>query len=129
LVTQFPQGLDQLTNPFATDPMTAPAHHGQHTDINDAVEAMQRPILGPPWNNVKAFGARGDGANDDTSAIQAAGDALPSSGGAVYFPPGTYMVQGVTTSRPTLYTGCGRASVLKRVPIQLFSNLLSIVTI
>ena len=39
-------------------------------------------------NNVKTFGAVGDGTTDDTSAIQSALNA----GGVVYFPAGTYKV-------------------------------------
>lgn len=42
--------------------------------------------------NVKDFGARGDGATDDTTAFQAAIDSLPSSGGTVYVPPGDYVL-------------------------------------
>lgn len=42
--------------------------------------------------NVRSFGAVGNGVADDTAEIQAAIAALPSSGGTVYFPPGTYLV-------------------------------------
>lgn len=42
--------------------------------------------------NVKWFGARGDGATDDTAAIQAAIDALPNGGGTVTIPGGTYAI-------------------------------------
>lgn len=44
--------------------------------------------------SVKDFGAVGDGATDDTSAIQAA---LNSGAGAVYFPEGTYPVSSALT--------------------------------
>lgn len=41
--------------------------------------------------SVKWFGARGTG-TDDTTAIQAAIDALPARGGTIYLPGGTYRV-------------------------------------
>ncbi len=44
--------------------------------------------------NVKDFGAKGDGTTNDTAAIQAALDAVTSSG-TVVFPPGIYLVDGV----------------------------------
>ena len=42
--------------------------------------------------SVKDYGAKGDGANDDTTAFQAAVNALPSTGGTVYVPPGDYVI-------------------------------------
>src|SRR5690349_6913717 len=45
-----------------------------------------------PVNNVKAFGAVGDGVTDDTAAIQAALNAVPGIGGVVYVPAGTYLL-------------------------------------
>lgn len=51
--------------------------------------------------NVKAFGALGDGATDDTAAVQAAINACNTAGGgAVYFPAGTYML--TPTGSPAL---------------------------
>lgn len=41
--------------------------------------------------NVKDFGATGDGATNDTVAIQTALDSM-TSGGVLYFPPGTYRI-------------------------------------
>ena len=45
--------------------------------------------------NVKNYGALGDGVRDDTAAIQAAINALPSTGGTVFIPAGTYMIDTV----------------------------------
>lgn len=42
--------------------------------------------------NVKDYGAIGDGATDDTAAIQAALNAITLDGGAVYFPGGNYSI-------------------------------------
>lgn len=55
---------------------------------------------GRPWYDVRAFGAVGDNATDDTVAIQAAVDAAAASaGGIVYFPPGLYVTAtGITHS-------------------------------
>jgi hypothetical protein len=45
-----------------------------------------------PRIDVRALGARGDGTSDDTEAIRAAFGAIPPTGGTVYFPPGTYLI-------------------------------------
>ncbi|HEX9201374.1 MAG TPA: glycosyl hydrolase family 28-related protein [Acidobacteriaceae bacterium] len=46
--------------------------------------------------NVKSFGARGDGASDETAAFQRALDSAHSAGGGiVYAPPGRYLFRGV----------------------------------
>jgi hypothetical protein len=43
----------------------------------------------PSFNDVRKWGAKGDGSTDDSAAIQAAINNL-TSGGQMYFPPGTY---------------------------------------
>ena len=43
---------------------------------------------GPSPGNVRAFGAKGDGVTDDTTAIQG----VANGGGILYFPPGIYQV-------------------------------------
>jgi polygalacturonase len=48
--------------------------------------------IGSTVLNVRNFGAMGNGVSDDTAAIQAAINALPSSGGTIVVPNGTYMI-------------------------------------
>lgn len=40
----FPTTLDTLTNPTGTDAVTSPDHAGQHSDVNDAVEALEAKV-------------------------------------------------------------------------------------
>lgn len=46
------------------------------------------------WIDVRAYGATGDGTTDDSGFVQNANDA--ASGGVVYFPAGTYILDGIT---------------------------------
>lgn len=54
---------------------------------------LSRPVFGQGftfWLNVTSFGAKGDGINDDTNAIQAAINAAAGAGNVVYMPSGVY---------------------------------------
>lgn len=55
---------------------------------------------GTTVRNVRNYGAYGDGVHDDTAAIQAAINSLPSTGGTVSIPAGTYLID--TTRRINL---------------------------
>lgn len=63
----------------------------------------RKNIIGPmvdnggQFYNVKAFGAVGDGVTDDTAAIRAAVDALPTQGGDIFFPDGVYIITNTIT--------------------------------
>jgi hypothetical protein len=52
---------------------------------------------GRPWIDVRAYGARGDGSTDDTTALQNALNAVPATGGKIYWPAGTYIVSSTLT--------------------------------
>lgn len=43
--TNFPLGIDSLTNPSSGSALTSPSHAGQHADANDAIEAIETYLL------------------------------------------------------------------------------------
>jgi hypothetical protein len=42
--TNYPGSIDSFTDPASSNPMNAPSHSGQHTNINDAMVAVQTAI-------------------------------------------------------------------------------------
>jgi hypothetical protein len=40
----FPTSIDALSNPTATDPVTNPSHALQHSNVNDAIEALEAKV-------------------------------------------------------------------------------------
>jgi hypothetical protein len=44
MATNFPASLDSLTNPISTDTLASPDHAVQHSNVNDAVEALQAKV-------------------------------------------------------------------------------------
>lgn len=64
MAINYPTSLDTFTNPTATSLLTSPSHAQQHSDINDAVEALEakvaigNTVLGtyssytPTWTNL-----------------------------------------------------------------------------
>lgn len=44
MAINYPTSLDTLTNPASSDPQSAPSHSGQHSDANDAVEALEAKV-------------------------------------------------------------------------------------
>lgn len=75
------------------------------------------PITVQDAYNVTAYGAKGDGSTNDTSAIQATIDAAyGAGGGVVYIPAGTYIVNpGIQVKSNVTFRGAGGGTILKLV--------------
>src|SRR5260221_14538046 len=59
-----------------------------------------------PFTSVLKYGADPTGVSDSTTAINNAIAAMPSAGGALYFPAGTYTVSStITIRKPGTYLG------------------------
>lgn len=73
-------------------------------------------LAGTAWFNAQTYGAKGNGTADDTTAIQAAINAVPSTGGMVYIPAGTYKLTAalVLKSNVTLLGDGSNATVLNQ---------------
>jgi hypothetical protein len=87
----------------------------QQVETDPGLTTSAPPALTPEHSlSVRDFGARGDGVTNDQPAIAAAVAAAPT-GGAVYFPAGTYLVQDTVKVRRGQVTlwGEGPTSVIK----------------
>lgn len=56
--TNYPSSLDALANPTSSDSLSSPSHSGQHSDINDAMEAVQAELGVNPSGAVADVAAR-----------------------------------------------------------------------
>lgn len=93
-------GGDFFWNAAAVDPDNS----GTIFNTGNSVGRWERLFSGPI--NVKWFGARGNGSNDDTIAIQRAINVLnPVPGGAVFIPAGIYMIKAHVDSISDGYSG------------------------
>ena len=43
-MVNFPTSLDTFSNPNPTDPQNSPSHSSQHTNANDAIEALEAKL-------------------------------------------------------------------------------------
>lgn len=62
--------------------------------------------------NVKNYGVAGDGVTDDTTAIAAANAAIATTGGVLFFPPGTYLTGPQTINPKVNYVGAGKGATI-----------------
>lgn len=96
MTTNFPGNLDSFTRPTSLDTLATTPHSTHHDNAFDAIEAVERKLLGE-YVSVVDKGADPTGVADSRAAIQAAIDALGARGGTVYFPPGTYVINSKLT--------------------------------
>jgi hypothetical protein len=81
------------------------------------VPAGWRPLAGGEVVNVRRFGALGDGSTDDSSAFQAAFDAVAAAGGGVvWVPQGVYMIRHIQVSNASGITWAGSHGAVIRAP-------------
>lgn len=96
----------------AAGPAMAAALGAGATASSYTLPSRQR---GSTVRNVRNYGAVGDGANDDTAAFQAAINSLPTAGGTVEVPAGTYRIDAVVSIRLRSYMHLKLASDAKLV--------------
>lgn len=73
--SSYPGSFDSLTNPVSTDPLNSPAHAGQHTNANDAIEAIETTLGVNPQGAFATVAAR-------MSAVDAAAASAANSASA-----------------------------------------------
>ena len=44
MATSYPNSIDQLINPNGSDVLSSPSHSEQHTNANDAIEALETKV-------------------------------------------------------------------------------------
>jgi hypothetical protein len=102
--------LTATTVQFGAIP-SANAHGGGFGVHGHRIKAPP-PVKAPPVDNVRDFGATGNGVTDDTTAIQNTANDAASKGKGVFFPAGTYLHASPVTFNGVPVTGVGLGSVL-----------------
>jgi hypothetical protein len=108
----FPTSLDDFANPASTDSLNTPSHSLQHTDLNDAVEALEAKL---------GIGASPAG-SATSGQVLTAGTAgittwstLPASGALVQIVPSSITVGSgsgsVSASGAVTFTGASSVSI------------------
>lgn len=114
--TPFEQNMQNdimgLFQALVTDNAIVPSGSPETMLVSQLYDAMRQSVS--VYKNVKAFGAVGDGATDDTLAIQAAIDRVDvEGGGGIFFPVGVFISSKLTVGSNTTLMGIGGTLTLK----------------
>lgn len=106
---------DQVRLSLASAPAGSLSGLAANATLDQVVQTVDGLDLSGGVINVLNYGAVGDGTTDDTAAVEAAIDALPDTGGSLFFPAGTYLSRRpyFLSSNTTVF-GVGANSVVKR---------------
>jgi hypothetical protein len=80
MTTNYPTSIDNFVNPAGTATLASPDHAGQHTDINDAVEAIETELGTLPKGSKASVKARLDDVDTALALVGSAARPLLTSG-------------------------------------------------
>jgi hypothetical protein len=96
MTTNYPNSIDNFVNPAGTATLASPDHAGQHTDINDAVEAIETELGTLPKGSKASVKARLD---DVDSALALVGSAArPLNTAGAYLSGSGLVLSGLTSN-------------------------------
>jgi hypothetical protein len=96
MTTNYPNSIDNFVNPAGTATLASPDHAGQHTDINDAVEAIETELGTLPKGSSASVKARLDGV--DTKLASVGLSARPLNTAGAYLSGSGLVLSGITNN-------------------------------
>lgn len=81
MASTYPGAIDDFDNPVGNDPLSNPAHAGQHSDANDAIEAVESTLGVNPQGVFATVAARMEVVDDAaaSAAVSASAAAVSAS--------------------------------------------------